>query len=99
MSDYVSNNSVPPVIPGDIQNTCGQFNSDVKIVGNLRAGSTSTALLSFYGVTGATQARTTIATGAWVGVASSTCVGISDTFSGYTIGQVVVALKNVGILG
>ncbi len=65
--------------------------------GKSNLGSTSSSLLAFYGVAGATQARTTISTGTWIGSATGS-VGILDTFGGYTIGQVVTALKNIGIL-
>jgi hypothetical protein len=98
MSDFVDT-STPPLIPADIEQSSGQFNNKVTILGDTRIAETSSTLLAFYGVTGATQARNTISTGSWTAVANKGTVGPEDVFFGYTIGQVVTALKNVGILG
>lgn len=53
--------------------------------------------LGFYGVTPVVQQNTGIASAARTGVGGA-AVQANDTFGGYTIGQIVTALKNYGLL-
>jgi hypothetical protein len=56
------------------------------------------AQLGFFGVTPVVRPTTTTPTVARVAVAGGNAVDDNDTFGGYTIGQIVNALKAVGIL-
>ena len=63
----------------------------------LRIGDASTALLGFYGATAIVQPGTGVASATRVG-GGGTALTDTDTFDGYTIGQVVKALRNLGFL-
>lgn len=67
------------------------------INGNTVIGTDAASTLGFYGDAGTAQATTSITGGAFVANTS----GISNdtaTFDGYTIGQIVAALRAVGLL-
>jgi len=63
----------------------------------LRIGDAATALLGFYGATAIVQPGTGVASATRVG-GGGTALTDTDTFDGYTIGQVVKALRNLGFL-
>jgi hypothetical protein len=63
----------------------------------LRIGDSATALLGFYGATAIVQPGTGVASATRVG-GGGTALTDTDTFDGYTIGQVVKALRNLGFL-
>lgn len=65
--------------------------------GYLRFGSSSAQPISFYGVTAVTQ-QTTAVGSATLATAGLTAIMNGSTFDGYTIQQVVKALRNYGIL-
>jgi len=56
------------------------------------------AQIGFFGVTPVVRPTTAVATVARVAVAGGNAVDDNDTFGGYTIGQIVNALKSIGIL-
>jgi hypothetical protein len=60
-------------------------------------GTATSQKLSFWNKTPIVQPTTAITTAVNVGGAGTT-IKIDDTFGGYTVGQVVAALVNVGIL-
>jgi DeoR/GlpR family transcriptional regulator of sugar metabolism len=102
---YYNSGAIAPLIDDDEQDTFGVFTNDVKIYGTLdvnlgsRLVSTggSVASLSFFGITGASQANTTIA-GATLVTTSGTTLCTDTTFDGYTLQQVVRAMKDYGLL-
>ncbi len=59
--------------------------------------STSTTL-GFFGATPVVQVTTAVTGSAYVQISSTTSVGINDTFQGYTINQMAIAMKNYGLL-
>ena len=63
----------------------------------LKIGDAATALLGFYGVTPIVQPATSVAASTRVG-GGGTALTDSDTFDGYTLAQVVKALRNLGFL-
>ena len=63
----------------------------------LRIGDAATALLGFYGATAIVQPGTGVASATRVG-GGGTALTDTDTFDGYTIGQIVRALRNLGFL-
>jgi hypothetical protein len=63
----------------------------------LKIGDAATALLGFYGVTPIVQPATSVAASTRVG-GGGTALTDSDTYDGYTLAQVVKALRNLGFL-
>mgnify|MGYP006278923411 CR=1 FL=1 len=63
----------------------------------LKIGNAATALLGFYGVTPIVQPATSVAASTRVG-GGGTALTDSDTYDGYTLAQVVKALRNLGFL-
>jgi hypothetical protein len=71
--------------------------TDLTSTGNTSLGNAGTDLVGFYGATPVAQPTTAITAAAFLAGTS----GIADdtaTFGGYTIGQVVAALKDLGLL-
>lgn len=71
--------------------------TDLTSTGTTSLGNAGTDLVGFYGATPVAQADTGITAAAFLAGTS----GIADdtaTFGGYTIGQVVAALKDLGLL-
>lgn len=63
----------------------------------LRIGGSSSALVGLWGATPIVQPTTAVAAATRVG-GGGTAVTDTDTFGGYTIGQIVAAMKNIGAL-
>jgi hypothetical protein len=63
----------------------------------LKIGDAATALLGFYGATAIVQPGTGVASATRIG-GGGTALTDTDTFDGYTIGQIVKALRNLGFL-
>ena len=63
----------------------------------LKIGSASSSLIGFYGVTPVVQPTTGVTGATRVG-GGGNAVTDTDTFDGYTIGQIVKALRNIGVL-
>jgi hypothetical protein len=63
----------------------------------LKIGSASTSLLGLWGVTPIVQPTTAVAAATRVG-GGGTTVTDTDTFDGYTLSQIVKALRNIGAL-
>lgn len=63
----------------------------------LRIGSAGTSLLAFWGATPIVQPTTAVASATRVG-GGGTALTDTDTFDGYTISQIVKALRNIGAL-
>lgn len=71
--------------------------TDLTSTGTTSLGNAGTDLIGFYGATPVDQATTAITAAAFLAGTS----GIADdtaTFGGYTIGQIVAALQDIGIL-
>ena len=65
--------------------------------GNTRLGNANTDLVGFYTTNGVAQA-TTSGTAATFVVGAGTAVNTASTFDGFTLGQVVRAVRNTGLL-
>lgn len=78
--------------------TSATLNSSLQLNGTIHIGTSST--YSRLGVFGATAVakQTTSATPATYASVGGSAVSSLDTFGGYTVGQVVTALKNYGLL-
>lgn len=63
----------------------------------LRIGGSSSALVGLWGVTPIAQPTTAVAAATRVGGGGTTLTD-TDTFDGYTLGQIVKALRNIGAL-
>lgn len=129
MSDFVAT-STPPLLFGDIQQSSGQFNDQVKVYGDVKLGSTTNAtvagsvgalvvsggvtagslevsgnayigagssVLGFFSSTGMVLETTSTATGGVLSIVGSTYT-TSTTVDGYTIQQVVKALRDYHLL-
>jgi hypothetical protein len=68
-----------------------------RFIGNTRLGNQNTDLIGFYTTSGAAQATTSGSAATFV-VNSGTAVNTGSTFDGYTVGQVVRAIRNTGLL-
>ena len=93
-----STNGFVCAITGNVTATTGTstFNN-VEVTGNAGIGSAAADTIGFYGATKIVQPTTAVTAAAFVANTS----GISNdtaTFGGYTMGQVVAALKNLGLL-
>ena len=85
-------------VTGNVTATTGTstFNN-VEITGNTGVGNAGTDTIGFYGATKIVRPTTAVTAATFVANTS----GIADdtaTFDGYTIGQVVKALRNLGLL-
>ena len=85
-------------VTGNVTATTGTstFNN-VEITGNTGIGNAGTDTIGFYGATKIAR-PTTAVTGATFVAGSGTAVNDVSTFDGYTIAQVVKALRNLGLL-
>ena len=83
---------------GNVTATTGTSTfANVEITGNTGIGNAGTDTIGFYGVTKIVQPTTAVTAAAFAANTS----GISNdtaTYGGYTMGQVVAALKNLGLL-
>jgi hypothetical protein len=103
MSDYNSNGSVPPLIPGDIYVSQAVFTGSVKMTSDSTAPNMlvteATSLMGLFGATAVGQRTTTSGTGAALTFAGTAApVLIDTTFDGYTVAEVVQALRQYGML-
>jgi len=73
------------------------LHENLLVFGNTKLGNQTTDLVGFYTTNGVTQA-TTSGTAATFVVNSGTAVNTGSTFDGYTVGQVVRAIRNTGLL-
>ena len=85
-------------LTGNVTATTGTstFNN-VEITGNTGIGNAGTDTIGFYGATKIARPTTAVTAAAFAANTS----GITDdtaTYGGYTMGQVVAALKNLGLL-
>ena len=85
-------------LTGNVTATTGTstFNN-VDITGNTGIGNAGTDTIGFYGATKIVR-PTTAVTAATFAANTSGIVDDTATFDGYTIGQVVKALRNLGLL-
>lgn len=67
------------------------------VTGGMRIGGTSASLLGLWGATPIARPTTAVASATRVG-GGGTALTDTDTFDGYTIGQIVKALRNIGAL-
>jgi len=74
-----------------------ELNNNLTVNGNTRLGNASGDLVGFYTTSGSAQ-QTTAVTAATFVVNAGTAVNTASTFDGYTVGQVVRAVRNVGLL-
>jgi hypothetical protein len=63
----------------------------------LRIGGATTSLVGFWGATPIAQPTTAVAAATRVG-GGGTALTDTDTFDGYTLSQIVKALRNIGAL-
>jgi hypothetical protein len=83
---------------GNITNTSGTSTfANVEITGNTGIGNAGTDTIGFYGATKIVR-PTTAVTAATFAANTSGISNDTATFDGYTIGQVVKALRNLGLL-
>ena len=97
---YTSATSLERVTLGWSANVCTLTTEKGSAGGTLRGlkiGDAATALLGFYGVTPIVQPATSVAASTRVG-GGGTALTDSDTYDGYTLAQVVKALRNLGFL-
>jgi hypothetical protein len=102
----VSGNAVSPtakfVLNGSFSGLGGKFivysNNVLQNILELDDDNAIGVRVGFFGVTPHLQADTSIATIARTAVAGGNAVDDNDTFGGYTIGQIVTALKAYGLL-
>ncbi len=112
MTDFVTS-AVPPLIPGDSTFSDTAVTGSLSVVGKTYKydGTNTTnpldvpvfsvgpdAKIGLFGATPVTK-PTAGASATFQGTAGGSTIGTLDTFGGYTIGQVVKALQDVGILG
>ena len=85
-------------VTGNITATTGTSTlNNLNITGNTGIGNAGTDTVGFYGATKVAQPTTAVTAATFAANTS----GIADdtaTFDGYTIGQVVKALRNLGLL-
>ena len=85
-------------LTGNVTSTSGTSTfANVEITGNTGIGNAATDTIGFYGATKIVRPTTAVTAAAF----SAGTSGIADdtaTFGGYTMGQVVAALKNLGLL-
>ena len=99
-NSYVSQTSYETLKIGWSANVCTITTEKGSAGGTLRGlkiGDAATALLGFYGVTPIVQPATSVAASARVG-GGGTALTDTDTYDGYTLAQVVKALRNLGFL-
>lgn len=85
-------------VTGNVTATTGTstFNN-VEITGNTGVGNAGTDTIGFYGATKIVR-PTTAVTAATFAANTSGIANDTATFDGYTIGQIVKALRNLGLL-
>ena len=85
-------------VTGNVTATTGTstFNN-VEITGNTGIGNAGTDTIGFYGATKIARPTTAVAAATTV-AGSGTAVTEDSTFDGYTIAQVVKALRNLGLI-
>jgi hypothetical protein len=85
-------------VTGNVTATTGTstFNN-VEITGNSGIGNAGTDTIGFYGATKIVRPTTAVTAATFV-AGAGTAVDDAATFDGYTIGQVVKALRNLGLL-
>jgi hypothetical protein len=85
-------------VTGNVTATTGTstFNN-VEITGNTGIGNAATDTIGFYGATKIVR-PTTAVTAAAFAANTSGITNDTATYGGYTMGQVVAALKNLGLL-
>ena len=85
-------------VTGNVTATTGTstFNN-VEITGNTGVGNAGTDTIGFYGATKIVRPTTAVTAATFV-AGAGTAVDTAATFDGYTIGQVVKALRNLGLL-
>jgi hypothetical protein len=93
-----SDNGFEGAITGNVTATTGTstFNN-VEVTGNAGIGNAATDTIGFYGATKIVQ-PTTAVTAAAFAANTSGITNDTATYGGYTMGQVVAALKNLGLL-
>jgi hypothetical protein len=93
-----SDNGFEGAITGNVTATTGTstFNN-VEVTGNAGIGNAATDPIGFYGATKIVQ-PTTAVTAAAFAANTSGITNDTATYGGYTMGQVVAALKNLGLL-
>jgi hypothetical protein len=85
-------------LTGNVTATTGTSTfANVEITGNAGIGNAGTDTIGFYGATKIVRPTTAI-TGATTVAGTGTAVTEDSTFDGYTIAQVVKALRNLGLL-
>lgn len=101
MSDYNSNGSVPPLIPGDIYVSEAMFTGSVKMTSDATTPHSLTteasSKLGLFGVDAVVQQTATQPTASYV-AGSTNPAFLLDTYNGYTVADVVVALQKYGLL-
>lgn len=85
-------------VTGNVTATTGTstFNN-VEITGNTGIGNAGTDTIGFYGATKIARPTTAVAAATTV-AGTGTAVTEDSTFDGYTIAQVVKALRNLGLI-
>lgn len=73
------------------------FQNPVRFNGDVYLGKSASQKIGFYGKTPVVQPTSAITSSAYASVGGS-AVSSNDTFGGYTIGQIVAALKLAGFL-
>jgi plasmid replication initiation protein len=93
-----SDNGFEGAIIGNVTATTGTstFNN-LETTGNTGIGNAGTDTIGFYGATKIARPTTAVAAAAFVANTSG-IVDDTATFDGYTVGQVVKALRNLGLL-
>jgi hypothetical protein len=83
---------------GNVTATTGTstFNN-VEVTGNAGIGNAATDTIGFYGATKIAQPTTSVTAATFV-ASTGTAVNDASTFDGYTLGKVVKALRNLGLL-
>jgi hypothetical protein len=97
---YTSSTSYERVSLGWSGNVCTletQAGSGGGTLRGLRIGSASSSLIGLWGVTPIVQPTTAVAAATRVG-GGGTALTDTDTFDGYTVSQIVKALRNIGAL-
>ena len=90
--------SVTGDVAGNVTATTGTstFNN-VEITGNTGVGNAGTDTIGFYGATKIVRPTTAVTAATFVANTSG-IVDDTATFDGYTVGQIVKALRNLGLL-
>lgn len=73
------------------------LNNNLNVNGNTRLGNANTDTVGFYTTVGSAQQTTSVASATVVSGAAGDAITVT-TFDGYTVAQVVKAVRNVGLL-